>query len=189
MQLLSLPPSSTFWQLGFWRLPRAVVSTKVFRSANSDAPHLAHLCRFWARVRVQEPRRQDNISWPHRRRSDLQLDPAATALLSRYLQLEMLSLPEGPDLPSLPHLHWLSAPEFFDGGFAIIPENLPPLEYYVAVTDECWSTQTDIAEVVRVLLALSALHGAMLSLNTPSALRKLSVEIPHLARIVLAGSP
>ncbi|KAJ7456200.1 hypothetical protein FB451DRAFT_1407526 [Mycena latifolia] len=37
-------------------------------------------------------------------------DPAATALLSRHLQLEMLSLPEGLDLPPLPHLHWLSAP-------------------------------------------------------------------------------
>ncbi|KAJ7431609.1 hypothetical protein FB451DRAFT_1421405 [Mycena latifolia] len=102
--------------------------------------------------------------------------------------LQTLSLPELLDLPPLPHLRWLSAPQFFDGGFPIVPEHLPLLEY-AAMTDVYRPAQTNIKEVIRVLLALPALRGATLSFTTPSGLRKLSVEVPHLARLVLARSP
>ncbi|KAJ7456158.1 hypothetical protein FB451DRAFT_1564745 [Mycena latifolia] len=162
----------------------------------SRCPHLEHLrlaSEIWGPP-AHLSALLANISWPHLRRFIIKGDltfssgPAATAFLSRHPQLETLSLHERVDLPPLPHLRWLSVPEFFDGNFAVVPENLPLLEY-AAMTDAYWPAQTHITEVIKVLLALPALRGATLAFTTPSALRMLSVEIPHLARLVLARSP
>ncbi|KAJ7093399.1 hypothetical protein B0H15DRAFT_832182 [Mycena belliarum] len=134
------------------------------------------------------------MSWPQLKRlvieGDLTLnkDPAAVTFLARHTQLETLSLNEPLELPPLPHLRWLSTPEFRLRMCGLIPERFPLLEYAM-MTDAYESPHREIEPVVRLLLAFPALCGATVALGTITALRHLSQDVPHLQRLALGCSP
>jgi hypothetical protein len=134
-----------------------------------------------------------NMSWPRLRCLILSgcftfsAPKTVTAFFGRHPQLEILSLPESVDLPTLPYLRYVSTPSFSNGTSMATAAQLPCLEFLSMIPS--FGTETDTNAIIGNFVTFPSLRGTTLALLTVHALEALSRAVLQLERLAFQTSP